>query len=499
MSTHHTRRCRLFLAALACATAIVLPACTGGSRTANKAGAADEHKVTLRLEMPDAGDARGTFFAREVERRSGGSVQVRIDRTGYSSVRPANELALARALETGHEDIAYLSARAWAAARLPAFRVLLAPFVVTTRRASQAVAEGPLAKQILATLPKSVVGVALVPDEQRRVLANRPLESPAAFSGLRIRIIDNAQTAADFAALGAKPVQGLDAHEAARALQRRTVDAVESSPVNMLENGYFTFAHYLSGYSVIPKFQSIVVSRRAWATLSSAQRKAIREAATATIAAAARQLPGEERKQLTTLCRANVALSPASASVLRELAAAAQPALTALTSDVATASTLAALQRVPGTGPRAPSESPPAACRHPGIGQPGSAAKAAATIPNGVYVTTNTPKDWVAGDVINNETSVPVTFRTTLRDGRWYQTQTPNYPDQGPFSGTYTVHGDEVVFVMLRAGVHGENSVTAPETVRWSYFDGLLRFTIVDVADHGSRVLYSAHPWRKIH
>ena len=51
---------------------------------------------------------------------------------------------------------------------------------------------------------------------------------------------------------------------------------------------------------------------------------------------------------------------------------------------------------------------------------------------------------------------------------------------------------------MLKAGVHGENNVTAPETVRWSYFDGLLRFTIVDVFDHGSRVLYSAHPWRKI-
>ena len=85
-----------------------------------------------------------------------------------------------------------------------------------------------------------------------------------------------------------------------------------------------------------------------------------------------------------------------------------------------------------------------------------------------------------------------------MRNGHWYQTQSPNYPDQGPFSGTYTVHGDQVVFVMLKAGVHGENNVTAPETVRWSYFDGLLRFTIVDVFDHGSRVLYSAHPWRKI-
>ena len=74
----------------------------------------------------------------------------------------------------------------------------------------------------------------------------------------------------------------------------------------------------------------------------------------------------------------------------------------------------------------------------------------------------------------------------------------PNFPDQGPFSGIYAVHGDEVVFTMQRAGVHGENSITAPETVRWSYFDGLLRFAIVSVLDSGSRVLYAAHPWRKL-
>ena len=37
-----------------------------------------------------------------------------------------------------------------------------------------------------------------------------------------------------------------------------------------------------------------------------------------------------------------------------------------------------------------------------------------------------------------------------------------------------------------------------PETVRWSYLNGLLTFTVVDVQDSGSRIIYSAHPWRKI-
>jgi hypothetical protein len=46
--------------------------------------------MTLRLELPEAVDPRGTFFAREVARRSSGSVRVRIDVSGYASVRPAS-------------------------------------------------------------------------------------------------------------------------------------------------------------------------------------------------------------------------------------------------------------------------------------------------------------------------------------------------------------------------------------------------------------------------
>ena len=37
-------------------------------------------------------------------------------------------------------------------------------------------------------------------------------------------------------------------------------------------------------------------------------------------------------------------------------------------------------------------------------------------------------------------------------DGTWTQTQTPNYPDQGPWSGRYYVHGDEVTIVRPDCG-----------------------------------------------
>ena len=85
-----------------------------------------------------------------------------------------------------------------------------------------------------------------------------------------------------------------------------------------------------------------------------------------------------------------------------------------------------------------------------------------------------------------------------MRNGRCYQTQKPNPPDRGPFSGTYEIHGDEVVFTMLKAGVNGENAITTPETLKWSYYRGELRFRVVTVGDSSSVVLYTAHPWRKV-
>ena len=79
-------------------------------------------------------------------------------------------------------------------------------------------------------------------------------------------------------------------------------------------------------------------------------------------------------------------------------------------------------------------------------------------------------------------------------DGTLRETQAPDYPDQGPLSGHYVVKGDEVTFFWSQPTAHW----SATEKVRWSYFDGQLTFAIVDVADTASRVLYTAHPWRKI-
>ena len=108
---------------------------------------------------------------------------------------------------------------------------------------------------------------------------------------------------------------------------------------------------------------------------------------------------------------------------------------------------------------------------------------------------TDTVADFKAGGQYGGDWEKEITFTWHLHaDGTFYQTQVPDYPDQGPTSGHYVVKGDEVTFFFKPTPSY----VSAPQTVRWSYFDGQLTFAIVDVADTAGRVIYIAHPWRKV-
>src|SRR4051794_30094751 len=169
----------LGLVALVAALAV---ACGG-----DKSGAKSEPRVTLTMQMPDRGDELGAAFAKGVTRRSGGSVRIRFGR-GYDNDNPLNEARLARALVRGDADLGYLPARAWATIGVHAFQMLMAPFAVTTLDAQTEITAGPTAAHVLSALPRSVVGVALVPGEMRRVIMARPPVNRADFAGLRVHV-----------------------------------------------------------------------------------------------------------------------------------------------------------------------------------------------------------------------------------------------------------------------------------------------------------------------
>jgi hypothetical protein len=345
------------------------------------------------------------------------------------------------------------------------------------------------------------VGLGLIAGEPRQILSVRPLFAPPQFAGQKIRIVDNPQAAALITALGARPVQGMASNKVNSPLHAGLVTGVETSPFYVAENAYQTAAPYLTSYAVFPKFETLVASKQAWAALSPADQAAMRQAVADTRRHSGR-LADREAQELTQLCGQGVVLDRPTAAQLGVLA---QGTATAGPASAAAAVVERQIRALPGTGVQPDATGIPAGCRVAGdaatataihrVLAPALAHQGGGKIPPGTYVVTDTVADFRAGGQYGSDWEEDITFTTHLRaDGTLSETQSPDYKDQGPLTGRYVVKGDEVTFTYNSCQSSG---CMAPEIVRWSYFDGQLTFGIVDVADTASRVIYTAHPWRK--
>ena len=490
---------RLTAAVAGVAALAGLTACS--TKPISKAGSTAQHAQTIVLQMPDGADPDGLYFAQDVAKLSHGALKVTIDSQTYDSQSPPNEARLTADIRAGRVSFAYQPARDWAAVGVPGFQALMAPFAVTTVAASQRVAASPVAATVLGQLPGyGAIGLGLIAGEPRQILSTRPLFTQAQFAGQRIRIADNPQAAALVTALGARPVQKLASNQVNSRLRTGLVTAVETSPFYVAENAYQTAAPYLTSYGVFSKFQTLVASKRAWSALPVADQALIRQAAVDTRAHSG-QLAYREALKLTQLCQQGVVLDQPTAAQLGTLA---RDAAAAAPAGAAAAAVDRQIRALPGTGVQPYATGVPAGCRVASdaasaaaihqVLTPAVAHQGGGKIPPGTYVTTDTVADWQAGGQYGGEWNTAITFTTVIRaDGTLRVTQAPDYSDQGPASGHYVVKGDEVTFSLSQPG----GNWSATEKVRWSYFDGQLTFAIVDVADTASRVIYTAHPWRK--
>jgi C4-dicarboxylate-binding protein DctP len=487
-------------AAAGLAAAVIGLAACQGAASLDKAGAARQSVTVIRLQMPDDDEGYGTYFAEAVAKRSHGTVKVVVDVDSYPSATPANEARLVAALRAGRIGFSFQPARDWAATGLPGFEALDAPFLVTTVRASDLLATSAVAAALLRELSSyGLVGLGLVPSEPRQILSTRPLLAPAAYRGIRVRITDNPQTAALMKAVGSRPVQGLSASPVGGLLRSGSLTGVELGPAYILSNSYNAEAPYLTSYAFIPKFETLVATRRAWLALTAAQRAAVRQAIADTLRLALATLAGNESNELAELCSYGVILDePAPA----QLAALAREAGTVSVSAAASVMMRMIQADVSGAGPQLSPVPIPGPCRAAqtvaeaislhGLSVPAGSDMQGATIPPGNYVTTDTVADFEAGNVYGSDWNLPITWTYHLHaDGKLEQTQIPDYPDQGPIYGRWVVHGDEVTFIWNKA------SGLTPETVRWSYFRGQLTFSVISVQDPGGKVMYSAHPWHR--
>ncbi|HEY0868846.1 MAG TPA: TRAP transporter substrate-binding protein DctP, partial [Acidothermaceae bacterium] len=461
--------------------------------------------TTITLELPDTGDPDGTYFAADVEKRSQGTLKVVVDSSTYSTADSTYGAHLVAAMRARRVNFSYDPARDWAAAGVAGFEALDAPFLLTTNAASASLANSSLVPAILGQLSSlGLIGLGLIPTEPREILSVAPLFPLSAFHGVSLRIVDNPETSALISAIGADPVQGLSADETGSELQDRQILAAETQPWAIEGNSYNVEAPYLTTYGLFPKFDIIVTTKSAWATLTRAEQTAFREAAVDTLVNS-RQVPARESTELTTLCAAGMVLDQPSTAQLSAISGAAMRATPA---GAEVASMIGKIRStIADTGPQLDAVTPPASCHVAHTvaeatamanastlqspAPPASATSTSgATIPPGVYVTTDTVADFRAAGQVGDDWNTAKTITLNLfADGIASEGEEPG--GGGEF-GTYVVHGEQVTFTW------SADTGLTPQVFRWSYLNGLLTFTVVNVEDGGSRVIYSAHPWRKV-
>jgi TRAP-type C4-dicarboxylate transport system substrate-binding protein len=460
--------------------ALLVSGCAGGSHQ-TKAGVSSHRTLSLVMQGADGADADTQYFAAEVSRRTNGHIRIVVG-GDYSSADPDNELRLARALRAGKVKLGYLTARAWERDGINGFQALQAPFLITNYGMLKAVVGGPVGARMLAHLGRvGLVGLGLVPNELRRPLGRRPLLSAAAYRGARVRVVTSPTSELDLRALGARPVTDLSAYQTFAALRDGRLDGVESSTEFILANDYVDAAAYLPANVVLfAKAQTIVMGKRFFAQLASADQIALRAAAAATVAHA--NPAAEERTEVSELCRSGLRVPSATRQQIQSLRDAGARATAVLERDAFTRDAISEIKREAGETPAVATLAP---CPRAARDQVASSAPGD-SFPTGTYETRITVADL-------RDTGFPPSFahfeRVTFRkDGTWRDVWFhPRLANQPPGGGHYTVHGNVVKLVPAN-----------PDTVRWSYYRGVLTFTIIDVSDAFARFTYTVHPWRKV-
>jgi tripartite ATP-independent transporter DctP family solute receptor len=163
---------------------------------------------------------------------------------------------------------------------VPAMNVLAMPFLFRSIEHQQKVLDGPIGNEILASFePYGFVGLAFYDSGARSIYNSvRPIHSMADLRGLRVRVQQSEQMSEIIRALGAEPVE-LPYGQVLTGLTTKLIDGAENNWPSFVTTdhyksaGYYTLTEHTMGPEVL------VMSQKAWSSLSPEDQKIFREAA----------------------------------------------------------------------------------------------------------------------------------------------------------------------------------------------------------------------------
>lgn len=215
------------------------------------------------------------FMGRQIHERTAGRHDVKVFHSRQlGEEKETLEQTRAGAIDLNRTNVAMIGNF------MPAMNVLALPFLFRSIEHMQRVLDGPIGAEILDSFqPYGFVGLAFYDSGARSIYNSvRPIRSLADLKGLRIRVQQSGQMNEIMRALGAIPVE-MPYGQVLTGLATKLIDGAENNwPSYVTTDHYRHAANYtLTEHTMSPEV--LVMSVRAWETLSPDDRRIFREEA----------------------------------------------------------------------------------------------------------------------------------------------------------------------------------------------------------------------------
>jgi tripartite ATP-independent transporter DctP family solute receptor len=215
------------------------------------------------------------FMGSMIAERSGGRDQVRV----FHSRQLGEEKETIEQTRAGAIDLNRTNG-ALIGNFVPAMNVLAMPFLFRSIEHLQKVLDGPIGNEILNSFePYGFVGLTFYDSGARSIYNSvRPIRTLADIKGLRLRVQQSELMSDMVRALGAEPVE-LPYGQVITGLATKLIDGAENNWPSFVTTDHYKFAGYytLTEHTMSPEV--LVMSRKAWESLSTDDRKLFRDAA----------------------------------------------------------------------------------------------------------------------------------------------------------------------------------------------------------------------------
>ena len=215
------------------------------------------------------------YMGRLIDERTSGRLQIRVFHSRQlGEEKETIEQTRVGAIDLNRTNVALIGSF------VPAMNVLAMPFLFRSIDHLQKVLDGPIGTEILDSFePYGFVGLTFYDSGARSIYDSaRPVRSLADLKGLRIRVQQSEQMSDMIRALGAEPVE-LPYGQVLTGLSTKLIDGAENNWPSFITTGHYKYASFytLTEHTMSPEV--LVMSLKAWKSLSPEDQKLFRDAA----------------------------------------------------------------------------------------------------------------------------------------------------------------------------------------------------------------------------